>query len=169
MSVNLEHIRLKPMTEVHLTRVLEIEGDVFSTPWTSEMFAQEVEGHLGSRPVVAILLGKVVGYAIAWFFDDDVHLVNIAVTRRLQSKGIGRLLVNDVVGESRKRSKEIITLEVRAGHAGVQAFYRTFGFRGIGLRKGYYSDNREDAVLMILELDRQARAHRAGKGESNAR
>ena len=167
--MNLKNIRLKPMIDAHLTRVLEIEGDVFTTPWTSEMFTQEVEGHLGSRPIVATLLGKVVGYAIAWFFDEDVHLVNIAVAGRLQSKGIGKLLVNDVIRESRKRDKEVITLEVRAGHAGVQAFYRRFGFRGIGLRKGYYSDNREDALLMILELDRQAPAPRAGEGESSVR
>ena len=66
--MDLKHIRLEPMTEAHLTRVLEIEADVFSTPWTSEMFTQEVEGHLGSRPIVATLLGKVVGYSIAWFF-----------------------------------------------------------------------------------------------------
>lgn len=167
--MDLKHIRLEPMTEAHLTRVLEIESEVFSTPWTSEMFTQEVEGHLGSRPIVATLLGEVIGYAIAWFFDEDVHLVNIAVVRRLQSRGIGKLLVNDVVHESRKRGKEIITLEVRAGHAGVQVFYRTFGFRGIGLRKGYYSDDREDALLMILELDQQTPATRAGEGESNAR
>lgn len=167
--MDLKNISLEPMIEAHLTRVLEIEGDAFSTPWTSEMFTQEVEGHLGSRPIVATLLGKVAGYAIAWFFDEDVHLVNLAVARQFHSNGIGTLLVNDVIRESRKLDKEVITLEVRAGHAGVQVFYRTFGFRSIGLRKGYYSDNREDALLMVLELDRRARAPRVGKGESNAR
>ena len=166
--MDIREIKLEPMTEVHLARVLQIEGSVFTTPWTREMFTQEVQGHLGSRPVVATHAGKVVGYAIAWFFDEDVHLVNIAVAKRVQSRGIGRLLVNDVVREGRGRGKGVITLEVRAGHASAQAFYRTFGFRGIGIRKGYYSDNREDAVLMILELDHDAPAPRAGEGDSNA-
>jgi ribosomal-protein-alanine N-acetyltransferase len=146
------NVTLVRMNESHITEILAIEEEVFEGPWTYEMFRQEVRGVFGSHATVAIMNGSVVGYQIAWFIEDEVHLVNIAVDKNHQAKGIGALLLNQLIDEAISTNKLIITLEVRASNRGAQAFYNRFFFRTIGVRKGYYSDNREDALLMVLDL-----------------
>ena len=142
----------------HLDEIISIEEAVFPTPWTRGMFEQEiarrhvVEGP-GSYAVVAIGDGEVIAYSIAWLLFDEVHLVNIAVRSDHQERGIGTLLLNHLIDEACRTGKLIITLEVRESNIAAQAFYRGFMFREIGVRRGYYSDNRENAVLMILDLN----------------
>jgi ribosomal-protein-alanine N-acetyltransferase len=133
-------VKLKQMSESHLADVLAIERRVFDTPWTPEMFRQEIRGVFGSRATVALIDDWVVGYQIAWFIEDEVHLVNIAVEEGSRSRGIGALMLNQLIDEALSQDKHIITLEVRASNSGAQAFYRRFLFRTIGVRKGYYSD-----------------------------
>lgn len=161
-------IDIVPMTYEHLPQVLGIEQSVFTTPWTEEMFRQEVEGVFGSRTLVAVNGGRVVGYQIAWIFDDEVHLVNIAVNPSFQHKRIGTRLLMHLIEESIDTAKKVVTLEVRASNLGAQAFYRLFGFRTIGVRKGYYTDNREDALLMWLDLERLPAQGSIGEGQPRA-
>lgn len=159
-------IKLVPMKEAHIGRIVDIERSVFTSPWSEEMFVQEVRGVFGSRAIVAVMDAVVVGYRIAWFIDREVHLVNIAVADSHQNRGVGTLMLTDLVGDALRANMKLITLEVRESNEAAQAFYRRFLFRTIGIRKGYYSDNREDALLMMLDLDD---ARRKGHGESNAR
>jgi ribosomal-protein-alanine N-acetyltransferase len=163
------NVKLASMKESHIAEILEIETSVFDTPWTAEMFRQEVRGTFGSHATVAQVGGHVVAYQIAWFIEDEVHLVNIAVTKRCQERGIATLLLNYLIDEALSRNKLIITLEVRAGNAVAQAFYHRFLFRTIGVRKGYYSDNREDALLMALDLTDYSHRRGVGEGKSGAR
>lgn len=151
------------MTASHLPQVVDIEQRVFATPWTEEMFVQEVRGFFGSRAVVAAHRGRVIGYCIAWFIDSEVHLVNIAVTPSYQSRGIGTILLEHLLEEAAGDDRRTVTLEVRESNAGAQAFYRRFLFQTIGIRKRYYSDNREDALLMALDLEDLR--ERGGTGE----
>jgi ribosomal-protein-alanine N-acetyltransferase len=157
------------MNETHLPEVLAIERKVFSTPWTEEMFLQEVRGLFGAKTTVAIEGDAVVGYLVAWFIEDEVHLVNVAVDPAFQNEGVGRTLLTDLIEESLERDKTIVTLEVRASNLGAQAFYRRFFFRTIGVRKGYYSDNREDALLMAMDLRTMAHRKKAVEGKSSTR
>lgn len=155
---------LEKMTARHVSDVLAIERRVFATPWSEEMFLHEVRGSFGSRAVVAKLTGRLVGYAIAWFIDDEVHLVNIAVDLPYQALGVGSTLLIDLIDEALASDKRIITLEVRESNVEAQGFYRGFFFQTIGVRKNYYSDNREDALLMVLDLRRFARRGKTGDG-----
>lgn len=162
----MSEIRLIPMTEEHITQVVAIERTVFTTPWTREMFRQEVRGLFGSRATVAVDGTRVAGYQVAWFIEDEVHLVNIAVAPPYQKRRIGALLLTDLIEEALQTDKVIITLEVRASNLSAQAFYRRFFFRTIGVRKGYYSDNREDAMLMAMDLQTFARRRRVVEGKA---
>jgi ribosomal-protein-alanine N-acetyltransferase len=146
-------IDIVPMALSHVPEILAIEQSVFPTPWTREMFRQEIRGMLGSRPFVALAQGRVIGYRVAWYIDEDVHLVNIAVDKRHQMSGVGSLILNHLIDEALAEEMRVITLEVRAGNTAAQAFYDRFHFRTIGVRKGYYTDNREDALLMALDLE----------------
>ena len=156
------------MTYRHMPQVLGIENSVFTTPWTEEMFRQEIDGIFGSRTLVALHAGRVVAYQIAWFFDEEIHLVNIAVEEGFQHKRIGSRLLMKLIEDAINADKKVITLEVRASNTDVQAFYRVFGFRAIGVRKGYYTDNREDALLMMVDLDRLPVRRTIGEGHSQA-
>lgn len=149
----MDDVRLVPMNPLHLPAVLAIERRVFTSPWSGEMFRQEIRGVFGSRAVAAVLGENVVGYCIAWFIEEEVHLVNIAVSPPYQERGIGTLLLSDLVHAALVSARELITLEVRESNVQAQAFYRRFLFRPVGIRKGYYSDNLENALLMVLDLD----------------
>jgi len=156
---------LDPMKELHVPQIMAIERDIFDTPWTEEMFRQEIRGIFGSHATVAMMKDKVVGYQVAWFIEDEVHLVNIAVAPNHQARGIGTLLLNHLIEQSLATGKVIITLEVRVGNSIAQAFYRRFFFRAIGVRRSYYSDNLEDALLMVLDLAGSMQRRNIGEGK----
>jgi ribosomal-protein-alanine N-acetyltransferase len=122
------------------------------------MFEQEIRRRdvsrgPGSYAVVAIHENDVIAYSIAWFLLDEVHLVNIAVRPDHQVRGIGSVLLHHLIDSARRTDKTIITLEVRESNTAAQAFYRGFMFREIGVRRSYYTDNHENAVLMALDLE----------------
>ncbi|MEJ2722250.1 MAG: ribosomal protein S18-alanine N-acetyltransferase [bacterium] len=151
-------VRIEMMNLEHLPAILEIEKTVFPTPWTRSMFESEIDRGrptvgLRSFSIVALRADELVGYAIGWFLEDEVHLVNIAVKKSEQAHGVGSLLLGRVIEEACTSRRLIITLEVRASNDVAREFYRKFMFRVIGVRRGYYTDNREDAVLMALDLE----------------
>lgn len=162
----MDKVKLVPMSESHIASIMAIERSVFDTPWSDEMFRQEVRGVFGSHAVVALVDKEVAGYLIAWFIEDEVHLVNIAVNTDHQGGGIGALLLRELIELALGRKMVIITLEVRESNAAAQAFYRRFFFKTIGVRKGYYSDNREDALLMALDLTTLSYRRRVSEGKT---
>lgn len=93
----------------------------------------------------------IIGFAGFWLMADEAHLTNIAVRVCLQRQGIGELLLISVIDLATELKASLITLEVRASNTAAQNLYRKYGFTQVGLRRGYYSDNNEDAILMSLE------------------
>ena len=148
----MDKLRIVPMTLSHLNQVLDIEDEVFPSPWKREVFLQELDAAHVSRPYVGLSGDVVVGYFIAWFVHDEVHLVNIAVTDGWQRQGIGSRLLTYLIYLAVTEEKNIITLEVRPSNPNAISFYEAFSFVQVGVRKEYYSDNREDAILMTLNL-----------------
>jgi ribosomal-protein-alanine N-acetyltransferase len=96
--------------------------------------------------------GRIVGYVLFWFLPEEVDIHNIAVHPDFRRHGIGRLLLEHVVAAARRQDRLRVTLDVRSSNAPAQNLYRNFGFVTRGVRKGYYSDNGEDALVMALEL-----------------
>jgi len=150
-------IKIEPLNKSHIRQILEIEKMLFPTPWTRGMFEQELapdprgEGP-GSHAFVALHGHRLAGYAIAWFVDDGVHLLNIAVRQEFQRKGVGRALLEDLIGRAVAARKRVIILEVRASNSAAHEFYSRFMFTDFGVRRGYYADTHEDAILMALDL-----------------
>ncbi|MFH1754853.1 MAG: ribosomal protein S18-alanine N-acetyltransferase [Candidatus Latescibacterota bacterium] len=148
----MKEIEIQPMQASHLAEVLAIENDVFPAPWTEGMFRQEMSHQRVSRLSVVIRHRKVVGYYIAWFLEDMVHLVNIAVARPFHRKGIGSVCLERILDEATQEGRRYIVLEVRGSNRSALEFYHAFHFEKVGVRKRYYSDNFEDAILMALDL-----------------
>ena len=93
----------------------------------------------------------VVGFAGFWFVADEAHIISIAVREEYHRHGTGELLLLSVIDLAIEMNTRIITLEVRASNTAAQGLYYKYGFTQVGLRSGYYTDNREDAVLMTAE------------------
>jgi len=152
-------LRIEKMKRKHLGDVLRIERAAYPAPWTEAMFAQEVEDTTISRSFVAMNGGALVGYEVSWFLREEVHLLNIAVDAEHQGRGIGAKLVEFLLDLASSEHRDLITLEVRPTNDRALALYRRFGFERVGVRKNYYVDDREDAILMMLDL-RQPRGRK---------
>ena len=93
----------------------------------------------------------VIGFAGLWMMADEAHITNIAVRNYYQRQGIGELLLISIMDMATKLNARIITLEVRASNFPAQSLYHKYGFTQVGVRHGYYTDNREDGILMTAE------------------
>jgi len=93
----------------------------------------------------------VAGFAGIWFMADEAHLTNIAVRKLYQRQGIGELLLISIIDLSTELNARFLTLEVRASNTTAQSLYHKYGFSQVGMRRGYYTDNHEDAMLMSTE------------------
>jgi len=101
----------------------------------------------GVKPARPLILG----FAGLWFMADEAHLANIAVREAYRQKGIGELILSSIIELAIEQSARFITLEVRESNKAAQSLYRKYGFVDVGVRHGYYSDNKEDAILMTVE------------------
>lgn len=161
-AANIEHARMAgaedhgihvcAMEHGHLEEVLAIER-TFAAPWTREMFLQELRQNWdASQALVALRDERVIGYVLCWFVADEIHVVNLAVLARERRQGIGRHLMNHVCRDARRRGVTVATLEVRFHNEPAIGLYESLGFRTVAIRKSYYADNGEDALVMLKEL-----------------
>ena len=141
-------VALAPMTMEDLARVLEIERQSFRTPWPADAYVHELRENRLAAYIVARVDDDLVGYAGMWVILDEAHITTIAVDSRYRGQHIGERLLIGLLDAALDRGARWMTLEVRSSNTTALALYRKYGFREIGTRKGYYSDNREDAIVM---------------------
>ena len=142
-------LRIVPMRRRHLRSVLRIEAEVYPRPWSFGLYLGELALPEERRIyLVARSGGQVVGHAGLMFAADDGHVTTVAVDPRWQRHGIAARLLVVLFREARSRGATDLTLEVRACNEPAQALYRRFGFAEAGIRKGYYAETGEDAVIM---------------------
>ena len=132
-----------------LNAVEQIERRTYPTPWSRSMFASEL-----SKPSSLCLgafdpeTGRLIGYLVISRYVDAWHVMNVAVSPDRRREGIASLLINRLFDLTSGRSRRGYTLEVRVSNAGAIKLYERLGFRARGVRRGYYTDNREDALIM---------------------
>ena len=137
-----------PMTEAHLEGVLAVEEAVFSIPWTRQDFEREIKENALAVYFVAKADDKIVGYAGMWHVVTEGHITNVAVLEEYRKQGIGHGLMDALEQVAAEREMIGITLEVRISNSAAQHLYHEHGYRPEGLRKNYYPDTKEDAVIM---------------------
>ncbi len=143
---------LRRMGLADLDRVMELEDQAFSNPWSRQMVRNELD-HDWSTVLLLEEPGQGIhGFAIFWLVADEVHVLNVAVDQARRRLGLGRILMEEVLAMGRRRSCRIANLEVRRSNHAAIALYESLGFRAVGMRPAYYQDDREDAVVMILDL-----------------
>lgn len=140
-----------PFVENDLDEVLPIEVALFSDPWPRQFFLEELRV-AQSLACVARHRDKLAGYLLAWRLESEIHLGNIAVAPEFQRRGVGQALLSWLLERTREGGPGRITLEVRASNFAAQELYRRFGFEAVAVRRGYYHDSGEDALVMMKDL-----------------
>lgn len=145
-------ITYRLMTMKDIPAVVGIEEESFATPWTEEIFEHEMTGNNYAHYLVATIDNEVIGHCGMWVVLDECHITNIAVLKAYRGHGIGEQLLKEAQQLCRDLAVAHMTLEVRVSNEVAQNMYRKLGFQDGGIRKNYYSDNREDALVMWVEL-----------------
>jgi len=160
-------IEVAKMRRRDLRRVLAIEGEVYPRPWTRSLFLSELAQRHSRTYLVARHEGEVAGYGGMMFTRKEAHVTNIAVAPELHGVGIGTRLLLTLVTEAVARSCDRISLEVRVSNSIAQSLYEKFGFSVEGVRKGYYVETNEDALIMWAdEIDSPEYASRLDRLEA---
>lgn len=144
-------VHIVPMRRRHLRSVLRIEAKVYPRPWSLSLFLSELALRSTRRYVVARVDGSVVGYAGLMLSGDDGHITTIAVDPDWHRNKIGTRLLLHLAREARGTGLKNLTLEVRMANRAAQAMYVRFGFKPAGVRRNYYVETNEDALVMWAE------------------
>ncbi|EIJ79865.1 ribosomal-protein-alanine acetyltransferase [Bacillus methanolicus PB1] len=148
-----DSITFRFMEEKDIDQVLEIEHASFSLPWSREAFYNELRKNQFAVYIVVEDYEKVVGYCGVWVVVDEAHITNIAVLPEYRGKKLGEALLRKVMELARELGAKTMTLEVRVTNYVAQSLYRKLGFQNGAIRKNYYTDNQEDALVMWVKLD----------------
>jgi [ribosomal protein S18]-alanine N-acetyltransferase len=145
-------MEIRFMTVDDLDAVMEIEYSSFSIPWSREAFYNEIEQNHLSTYLVVEDGERVAGYCGVWLVVDEAHITNVAVLPDYRGQGLGEALMQRIMKIAKEVGARVMTLEVRVSNKAAQGLYRKMGFQDGGIRKRYYSDNQEDALVMWVNL-----------------
>lgn len=147
---------LRRMVAGDLPEVMAVENRAFRNPWSEDLFRRELT-HDWSTILLALEPrpdgGRaLLGFVIFWVVHDEIHVLNVAVDPPARRRGVARALLEETIERGRAKGLALATLEVRKSNLGAIALYDGLGFRQVGVRKGYYVDENEDAIVMVLDL-----------------
>ena len=151
MELKLNNIETRPMLLADIQEVLVIEEESFGSPWSETAFISELKNQYAYY-LVASISDKVVAYIGAWLIFDEAHITTLAVAKEHRGKGIATLILEKLFKDVRENQINKATLEVRVSNQRARKLYLQEGFVEVGVRKNYYSDNKEDAMIMWKQL-----------------
>ncbi|MGO5066554.1 ribosomal-protein-alanine N-acetyltransferase [Clostridium sporogenes] len=147
--MNKKDIIVLPFSLEHIDGVMEIDNLSFSVPWSRNSYETELKNKFAKYIVVLDKkTNKVLGFAGMWLIIDECHITNIAVHPNYRKLGVGNILMNEIIAICKEQNISGITLEVRESNTPAKNLYYKYGFKDSGIRKGYYADNNENALLM---------------------
>lgn len=145
----LKTLRFEPLKESHISAILEIEKETNAAPWSERSFRNELDHKYGVF-LVGIEQAEVVAYGGVWLVIDEAHVTTVSVAPASRRQGIGQRLMCELLDRAKAAGMVCSTLEVRAGNEAAIYLYKKLGYDVVATRKGYYPDNKEDAVVMWL-------------------
>ncbi len=138
---------IRKMKKSDVDEVITIERQVFTIPWSKESYLADLRNDFATY-LVCDYEGKVAGYAGMWVIFHDAHVTNIAVGQEYRNQGIGKMLMLNLEKIAKEKEATRMLLEVRPSNYGAIHLYKGIGFKPYNIRKNYYSDNGEDAIVM---------------------
>lgn len=154
LKVNKEKAAIQIITldASRIDEIMEVENLSFTVPWSKNALVEELTRNMFAAYIGAVVDGKIVGYAGMWKVIDEGHITNIAVHPSYRCMGIGSQLIGGLIKIACKEHLVLLTLEVRQSNAAARSLYSKFGFTVEGIRKQYYADNNEDALIMSMQI-----------------
>ena len=152
MSKYNQKIIIESMNIGQLNEVLEIEKLCFTTPWSENSFVYDLTENDKAIYISALIEDRVVGYCGIWMICDEAHIMNIAVHPDFRRMGIGSIIIEKIIDIAFDNNLQSMTLEVKISNYAAIDLYKRFGFAQFGIRKGYYEDTNEDAIIMWKTL-----------------
>lgn len=140
------------MREEDIDQVLVVEQASFTVPWSREAFYNELHNNKFAVYIVLEEDNKIIGYCGTWIVIDEAHVTNVAILPEFRGRNLGETMLRKLMSVSREMGAKSMTLEVRVTNHVAQSLYRKLGFQNGGIRKNYYSDNQEDALVMWVNL-----------------
>ncbi|MCI0183707.1 MAG: ribosomal protein S18-alanine N-acetyltransferase [Acidibacillus sp.] len=150
--MNPNEVSFRRMTVRDVDHVMNIEKASFTAPWSRNAFLGELTENHFAHYVVMTLGDELIGYGGMWVIIDEAHVTNIAVYPTYRGHKLGERLLRRLMAEAIAKGARKMTLEVRVTNTPAKGLYRKLGFEDGGIRKGYYTDNREDALVMYVTL-----------------
>lgn len=152
--VNDKNVQLREIEHKDIKDLLTIEREVYAgeLPWTTSAFLSELHSPAKHLYILALDGEKKIGFIGCRLYGDDAHVTNVAVSNAYQRQGLGRLLMNEATRFALENRCVTMSLEVRISNQKAQSLYRKLGFVSKSVKKGYYDENNEDALEMILYL-----------------
>ena len=141
-------IQITQMRRRHLRGIMAIERQVYPRPWTPTLFLSEMHAGATRAYLVAMMDRAVVGYGGLMSYGEEAHVTTIAVDPEQQRHKIGTRVLYELIQRARQMGAHAVSLEVRVSNWAAQRMYGKFGFRPVGVRKGYYQETNEDALVM---------------------
>ena len=151
----LKSFKVVEMTLDDLNEVLEIEKRSFPTPWSERLFLKELHSEFSKIFLAKSNFSgkqKVLGYISIWFVSEEVHILNLACHPDFRRSGVATGLIEHSLSFSFQMGVRRAFLDVRESNYEARYLYKKYGFKPIGIRRGYYSDSQEDAIVMVLEM-----------------
>lgn len=146
-------VQYRRMTIDDVQAVHKIELATFPTPWTLDSFYYEMTENKYAHYLVAEdENGEIIGFCGIWLVIDAAQITNVAVVQSVRGQGIGETLMREAMRVAKGANMDVMSLEVRVTNTVAQNLYRKLGFQDGGIRKGYYTDNQEDALVMWVNL-----------------
>ena len=148
-------IVIEEMTVDDVAAVQDVERASFPVPWPANAFRHELTQNKNARYIIAREGDRIIGYAGLWLMVDEAHITTFAVHPDQRRRRVGERLLVRIFEMAAALNAEWLTLEVRASNLAAQKLYEKYGFRRAGVRRRYYSDNNEDALIMSTERIRE--------------
>ncbi len=146
-----DRIMLLPMRTCDVPDILKLEKRCYSLPWSASAYVTEVGNPSAQYLIAKTSDGALVGYGGVWVVMDEMHITTLAVDPLLRGKRVGERMLIELMLEGMKRGAVRATLEVRQNNVVAHSLYLKYGFKDIAIRKNYYSDNSENAIIMWAE------------------
>lgn len=147
-----DQIEIREMKLEDLDEIMRIERELFSSQWPRSIFRSELTENPYAYYYIMKFNKKIIGYAGIWLMREGAQVTNIAISPKYQGKSLGKKLFSFIFQKAINEGCESLSLEVRKSNEIAQNMYRQFGLVPAGIRKEYYTDNREDAIIMWVNF-----------------
>ncbi len=152
MNTEFFTVKIRPMEISDIDAVIAVEAKAYGEHhWSKESFYNELSNDLARYFAAVDENNNLVGYAGCWQILEEAHITNIAVDVNFRRKNIGEALLKSIIDKCYEEKIKYITLEVRVSNTAAIGLYEKYGFKSLGVRKGYYQNNNEDALIMWTE------------------